>query len=43
MRFKPTAINVSNFGTGIVLNIGIPITYGKDVDRLVGGFRANVE
>ena len=43
MRFKPTAINVSNFGTGIVLNIGIPITYGKDVDRLVGGFRANCE
>ena len=43
MRFKPTAINVSNFGTGIVLNIGIPITYGKDVDRLVGGFRANTE
>lgn len=43
MRFKPTAINVSNFGTGIVLNIGIPIAYGKDVERLVGGFRANTE
>ena len=43
MRFKPTGINVSNFGTGIVLNIGIPIAYGKDVERLVGGFRANTE
>lgn len=43
MRFKPTAINVSNFGTGIVLSIGIPSIYGKDVDRLVGGFRANTE
>ena len=43
MRFKPTGINVSNFGTGIVLSIGIPSIYGKDVDRLVGGFRANVE
>ena len=43
MRFKPTGINVSNFGTGIVLSIGIPSIYGKDVDRLVGGFRANTE
>ena len=43
MRFKPTAINVSNFGTGIVLSIGIPSIYGKDVDRLVSGFRTNTE
>ena len=43
MRFKPTGINVSNFGTGIVLSIGIPITYGKDVDKLVSGFRTNQE
>lgn len=43
MRFKPTAINVSNLGTGIVLSIGIPSIYGKDVERLVGGFRANQE
>ena len=43
MRFKPTGINVSNFGTGIVLSIGIPSIYGKDVDRLVSGFRTNTE
>ena len=43
MRFKPTGINVSNFGTGIVLSIGIPSIYGKDVDKLVSGFRTNTE
>ena len=43
MRFKPTGISATDYGTGIVLSIGIPITYGKDVDKLVGGFKAGNE
>ena len=43
MRFKPTGISATDYGTGIVLNIGIPSIYGKDVDRLVSGFRTNTE
>ena len=43
MRFKPTAINVSNFGTGIVLNIGLNNTYSKQVEQLVNGFNTQKE
>ena len=37
------ALNATNFGTGIVLNIGIPITYGKQIDSLISNFKAGVE
>jgi len=43
MRFKATAINATNFGTGIVLNIGVPSTYGKQIDGIVQGFKAGGE
>ena len=43
MRFKATAITATNYGTGIVLNIGIPITYGKQVDGIIQGFKAGTE
>lgn len=43
MRFKPTGINVSNFGTGIVLTLGVPTIYAKQIDALVGDFRPNTE
>ena len=38
MRFKATAITATNCGTGIVLNIGIPITYGKQIESVIQGF-----
>lgn len=43
MRFKITALNVSNFGTGIVLNIGVPLIYAKRLESIVGDFKANQE
>ena len=43
MRFKATAITATNYGTGIVLNIGIPITYGKQVDAITQSFKAGNE
>lgn len=43
MRFKPTAINVSNFGTGIVLTLGVPLIYAKQLETIVEGFRPNTE
>lgn len=43
MRFKITALNVSNFGTGIVLNIGVPSMYAKQLESIVGDFKANQE
>ncbi len=38
MRFKATAITATNYGTGIVLNIGIPITYGKQIESVIASF-----
>ena len=43
MRFRPTSINAVNFGTGIVLQLGVPVTYGKQIDAIVGNFKANTE
>lgn len=43
MRFKPTAITATNCGTGLVLNIGLNVSSGKDVDALVGHFRPGNE
>ena len=43
MRFKPTGISATDYGTGIVLNVGVPHIYAKDIDALVGGFKAGNE
>ena len=43
MRFKITALNVANFGTGIVLTMGVPSIYGKQLETIVGHFKANTE
>ena len=43
MRFKPTAVNVSNFGVGAVLSFGVPTIYADDLKRLVGQFKAGNE
>lgn len=43
MRFKISAINVANFGTGIVLTLGVPSIYGKQLESIVGNFRPNTE
>lgn len=43
MRFKPTAVNVSNFGVGVVLNVGVPTMYAKEIERLVANFKAGNE
>ena len=43
MRFRINALNVANFGTGIVLTLGVPITYGKQLETIVGNFRPNTE
>lgn len=43
MRFKPTGISATDYGTGIVLNVGVPHVYAKDIDALVGGFKAGSE
>ena len=43
MRFKPTGISATDYGTGIVLNVGVPHIYAKDIDALVGGFKAGIE
>ena len=43
MRFKPTGISATDYGTGIVLNVGEPHIYAKDIDALVGGFKAGNE
>ena len=43
MRFKPTGISATDYGTGIVLNVGVPHVYAKDIDALVGGFKAGNE
>ena len=43
MRFKISALNVANFGTGIVLTLGVPLIYAKQLETLVGDFRPNTE
>lgn len=43
MRFKPTAINVSYFGVGAVLSLGVPHIYAKDLETLAGQFKAGNE
>lgn len=43
MRFKISALNVANFGTGIVLTLGVPSIYGKQLETIVSGFKANTE
>lgn len=43
MRCRITSINATNFGTGIVLSLGVPVIYAKQVDAFVGDFRPNNE
>lgn len=43
MRFKISALNVANFGTGIVLTLGVPSIYAKGIETIVGNFRPNTE
>ena len=43
MRFKISALNVANFGTGIVLTLGVPSIYAKGIETIVSGFKANTE
>lgn len=43
MRFKISALNVANFGTGIVLTLGVPLIYAKQLETIVGDFRPNTE
>lgn len=43
MRFKPTGISATDYGTGIVLTLGVPTIYAKQIDALVGDFRPNCE
>lgn len=43
MRFKPTAVSISNLGVGAILMISLPLMYAKDFERLVGRFKAGNE
>jgi hypothetical protein len=43
MRFRINALNIANFGTGIVLTIGLNNTYSKQVEQLVNGFNTQKE
>ena len=43
MRFKPTGISATDYGTGIVLTIGLNNTYSKQVEQLVNGFNTQKE
>ena len=43
MRFKPTAVTLSNFGVGAVLNIGVPLMYAKEIERFTANFKAGNE
>ena len=43
MRFRINALNIANFGTGIVLTLGVPTIFGKQLETLVGNFKANTE
>ena len=43
MRFKVASLNATNFGTGIVLQLGVPSIYGKQIDAIVGEFKPHSE
>ena len=43
MRFRINALNIANFGTGIVLTLGVPLVYAKQLETIVGNFKANTE
>ena len=43
MRFRINALNIANFGTGIVLTLGVPLIYAKQLETIVGNFKANTE
>lgn len=43
MRFKPTAINLSNLGVGAILTIALPLMYADELERLVGHFKGGSE
>lgn len=43
MRCRITSINATNFGTGIVLSLGVPVMYAKQVESFVGDFRPQNE
>lgn len=43
MRCKINAINVANFGTGLVLTLGVPSIYAKQLETIVSEFRPNTE
>lgn len=43
MRFKINALNIADFGTAIVLTMGVPRIYGKQLETIVSGFKANTE
>lgn len=43
MRFKPTAVTLSNFGVGAVLSIGAPLMYAKEIERFTANFKAGNE
>lgn len=43
MRFKPTAVNLSNLGVGAILTIALPLMYAKDLERLVRRFKCGNE
>lgn len=43
MRFRINALNIANFGTGIVLSLGVPTIYAKQIETIVGEFNPNNE
>ena len=43
MGFRINALNMANFGTGIVLTLGVPLIYAKQLETIVGNFKANTE
>ena len=43
MRFKINALKLANFCTGAVLTLGIPTAYAKQLETIVGDFKANTE
>ena len=43
MRCRITSINAVDFGTGIVLSLGVPTIYAKQIEAIVGDFRPNCE
>lgn len=43
MRFKPAGLSVMNFGSSLLLQITLPVAYGKDVDGLMQRHKAGAE